>query len=201
MSERICVSKKNTYLGLFVAIVFLFILLTQLILKNKQANTSRAASSNISVPALNGPMCYSQKRQMCMYPSYEMSTDNKKTISALSLILRGDDKKVLEDILMNEGSTNGDQFGILNYYWIDGVQKHEIIAQYSLKEIKDMGNITFWIELGSRLNLKGILENNDNSFEMFYVPSADLQTLPNQDCSDIQDKFPSSCVTMRGTND
>lgn len=136
-----------------------------------------------------------------MYPSYEMSTDNKKTISALSLILRGDDKKVLEDILMNEGSTDGDQLGILNYYWIDGVQKHEIIAQYSLKEIKDMGTITFWIELESKLNLKGILENNDNSFEMFYVPSAELQTPANQDCSDIQDKFPSSCVTMRGTND
>lgn len=135
-----------------------------------------------------------------MYPSYETSKENKKNISALSLILKGDDKKTLEDILANEGSTDGDQLGIVNYYWIDGVQKHEIIAQYSLKEIKDMGNFNFWFELGSKLNIKTILENNDNSFEMFYVPSSELQTPTNQDCSDIQDKFPSSCVTMRGSN-
>ncbi|MFZ2206383.1 MAG: hypothetical protein WA061_07035 [Microgenomates group bacterium] len=200
MNERICVSKKNTYFGLFVLIILLFILLTQFILNNKQANTSRAASSNTSVPALNGPMCYSQKQQMCMYPSYETSKENKKNISALSLILKGDDKKTLEDILANEGSTDGDQLGIVNYYWIDDVQKHEIIAQYSLKEIKDMGNLNFWYKLDSKLNIKTILENNDNSFEMFYVPSSELQTQTNQGCSDIQDKFPSSCVTMQGTN-
>lgn len=199
MNERICVSKKNTYFGLFIVIVVLFILLTQLILKSKQANTSRAAAPNISVPALNGPMCYSQKKQMCMYSSYETSPENKKSIAALSLILRGDDKKTLDDILVNEGSTDGDQLGIVNYYWVDGVQKHEIIAQYSLKEIKEMGTLTFWFELNSKPKIKTLLENNDNSFEMFYVPSNELQVPVNQACSDLQDRFPSSCVTMRST--
>lgn len=200
MDERICVSKKNTYLGLFIIVVAAFVLFTQFVLNNKQANTSRATSSNNSVPALNGPMCYSQKKQMCMYPSYETSRENQKTISAVSLILKGDDKKTLEDIVMSESSTDGDQLGILNYYWVDGVQKHEIISQYSLKEIKDMGNFTFWFELSSKLNLRTALENNDNSFEMFYIPSSELQAPVSQDCSDIQDKFPSSCITMRGTH-
>jgi len=152
------------------------------------------------IPALNGPMCYSQKKQMCMYPSYETSPENKKSITALSLILRGDDKKTLDDILMNEASTDSDQLGIVNYYWTDEVQKHEIIAQYSLKEIKEMGSSVFWFELNSKLKIKSLLESNDNSFEMFYVPSSEMKSPANQSCSNLQDKFPNSCVTMRGTN-
>jgi len=200
MNDRICVSKKNTYIGFIILFVLLFLSLTQLLLNNKQANNSRASTSDMYIPALNGPMCYSQKKQMCMYPSYETSPENKKSITALSLILRGDDKKTLDDILTNEASTDSDQLGIVNYYWTDEVQKHEIIAQYSLKEIKEMGSSVFWFELNSKLKIKSLLESNDNSFEMFYVPSSEMKSPANQSCSNLQDKFPNSCVTMRGTN-
>ncbi|MCX6732585.1 MAG: hypothetical protein NTV98_03530 [Candidatus Roizmanbacteria bacterium] len=83
MKDRICISKKATYAIYFTVLIFLFILLSRLILQSNQASNSKASGTNeiiqTSLPIADPPTI----EQQVASNTYKVSLDNSGYIELI----------------------------------------------------------------------------------------------------------------------
>lgn len=85
MDKKICISKKITYLGIFIFFVCLFIALSQLVLQSNQAKNSRAADIESTAKSLVFPASPPSIDQQIPANIYKVSLDNSGYIELLGI--------------------------------------------------------------------------------------------------------------------
>lgn len=130
MNERICLAKKPVYIISFLVIVFLFVLLTQSVLRSNQAKNSRAADIVETAKSIISPAEPPSEDQQSPINEYKVSLDNSGYIELLgtpptidedriySIYLKRGDSFVHIDTFIATNTTISEKFS----YWNPGIK-------------------------------------------------------------------------------
>jgi hypothetical protein len=207
MNQKICVTKKNTFIGVFILLLLSIVVLSTLALQSNQAKNSRASQSKkvalVVIPTPLPANCYALAKQICMYPTYQTLKNNHTSIISVSLILKQEtERNMFEALLKNSSANMDDQFAVVNYYWDNGVQKSHVIKQLSLGELKRNKTSLFTEDISANPQLKQMLENYENRFVMYYVSADEFQKGSTQAPSScVEGGFDENCVPASKTKD
>jgi hypothetical protein len=163
-TPRICISKKATYIGIFVFLVAGYLVFNTLTLQSNQANNSRAAEPTgqpSATTTLRPPGCYAETYQMCLYPSLLNKT-------SLSFNMTGNAATLFDSVktLVDDNS----KVGIAVYYKEGSAQRSGVVATLTGADIKNMNSFSYSMgDLRNSPALNAIMHATSTKFVLFYV--------------------------------